>query len=86
MIWYYLILFITSILTATFSWLPKVETLPEILGVDIDAQLSSGVGMFYALTDTFWPLRDIFLGALVLFGYYAVKLILRAFLGHRAPQ
>lgn len=86
MIWYYLILFITTLLTATFSWLPKVETLPTVLGVDIDTQLTNGLGMFYTVSDTIWPLRDVFLGALVLLSYYSIKMVLRFFLGHRAPQ
>jgi hypothetical protein len=86
MIWYYLILFITSVLTAAFSWLPKVETLPQILGVDIDTQLVNGVALFYYVSDVIWPMRDVFLGAMVLLGYYAIKMVLRFFFGHRAPQ
>jgi hypothetical protein len=86
MIWYYFILFFTSVLTAAFSWLPKVDALPHILGVDIDAQLSSGVGMLYAFSSAVWPIADVFEGLLVLLGYYGIKMIMRFFLGHRAPQ
>jgi len=86
MIWYYVILFITSILTAAFSWLPKVDALPNIIGVEIDTQLSQGMAMFYTFTAAVWPIRDVFLGMLVLLTYYGIKMILRFFLGHRAPQ
>lgn len=85
MIWYYVILFITTTLSAAFSWLPKITTLPTILGVDIDGQLSSGMASFYGFANVFWPIKDVFLGALVLFAYYGIKMILRFFLGHRAP-
>jgi len=86
MIWYYLLLFFTTLLTATFSWLPKIETLPTVLGVDIDTQLSTGVGMFYTFASAVWPVYDVFLGMLILLTYYTIKMVLRFFLGHRAPQ
>jgi hypothetical protein len=86
MIWYYLILFLTSLLSAVFSWLPKVTTLPTILGVDIDTQLAQGVGAFYTVANVIWPIKDVYYGALVLLGYYAMKMVLRFFLGGRAPQ
>lgn len=85
MIWYYLILFVTNLLTAVFNWLPKVETLPTILGVDIDAQLTAGMGLFYAYTAAVWPVHDVFIGFLILLSYYATKMVLRFFLGHRTP-
>lgn len=86
MIWYYLILFVTTLLTAAFSWLPQITTLPTFLGVDIDSQLSSGVGMFYTFAGVVWPVQIVFSGFLVLLGYYGIKMVLRFFLGHRAPQ
>lgn len=86
MIWYYVILFITSILSAAFSWLPKVTTLPTILGVDIDSQLTSGMGMFYTFANAVWPIKDVFYGMLALLTYYAIKMVLTFFLGARAPR
>lgn len=86
MIWYYVILFFTSLLSAVFSWLPKIDTLPSIMGVDIDTQLSQGVGYFYAFAHVVWPIYDVMLGALTLFTYYGIKMVLRFILGHRAPQ
>lgn len=85
MIWYYFLLFITSLLTAAFSWLPKVETLPTILGVDIDGQLSTGMGSFLTFAQAIWPIYDVYLGAMVLLSYYAVKMVLKFLLGARAP-
>ena len=85
MIWYYLILFTTSLLNVVFSWLPKVETLPNLMGVDIDATLVNGIGMLYSFNSTFWMIGDVMTGFLVLLGYYAIKIVLIVFLGHRAP-
>lgn len=86
MIFYYIILFVSTLLTEVFSWLPVVHTLPPILGVDIDTQLSQGMGMFYAFATAIWPLLDVFYGFLALMFYYSVKMVLRIFLGARAPQ
>lgn len=85
MIWYYLILFITSVLTAVFSWLPQITTLPQVLGIDIDTTLVTGVGMLKSFTVAFWMIGDVISGFLVLLGYYAIKVVLVVFLGARAP-
>jgi hypothetical protein len=87
MIWYYLILFITKVLTAVFTalQLPIVETLPTILDVDIDAMLVQGVSIANSAAHVFWPIYKMFLGTLTILGYLVVKMMLRAFLGHRAP-
>lgn len=85
MIWYYIILFITSILNVTFSWLPKVETLPTILGVDVDTQLLFGVHLINRLSELFWMMGDLVAAAKIMLGYYVIKMVLRFFLGHRAP-
>jgi len=85
MIWYYVILFVTSLLTAAFSWLPKITTLPAIGGYDIDAALVSGMSMFYTVAHSLWYLWDIWVAFLVLMSYYTAKMVLKMFLGHRAP-
>lgn len=73
------------ILGAVFSWLPQVTTLPSIVGFDIDTALVTGVGQMHAFFVSFWPVYIMFQGFLVLMGYYALKLAIRFFLGHRAP-
>jgi hypothetical protein len=85
MIWYYLILFITSILNVTFSWLPKVETLPIIMGVDVDAQLLAGMGLINRLSELFWMMGDLITAAKIMLGYYVIKMVLGFFLGSRSP-
>lgn len=85
MIWYYLILFITSVLNVTFSWLPKVETLPVIMGIDVDAQLVLGMNLINRLSELFWMMGDLLIAAKVMLGYYMIKMVLKFFLGHRAP-
>ena len=85
MIWYYILIFITTLLTEIFSWLPKIDTLPSILGVDIDSQLISGVALFNAYSDVVWPIADVFTAFLLLLAYYVIKIVLRFFLGNRAP-
>ena len=69
-----------------FAWLPKVETLPNIVGYDIDTALVSGTSMFYRFAEIVWPVQIVMQGFLVLLFYFGIKMILRFFLGHRAPQ
>ena len=87
MIWYYVILFINNVFVAVFYaiGLGPVDTLPTILGYDIDAALSGGVAMVHSLSGLFWPIWYMFLGALSVLGYHVLKMVLRMFLGHRAP-
>lgn len=70
---------------ALFSILPKIETLPNILGVDIDATLITGVGAFKAFITAIWPIQIVFEGLLFLLVYYILKNSLRLLLGHRTP-
>jgi len=74
-----------AIVNAIFSFLPLVETLPQIGGFDIDASLMSGIGGFQTFITAIWPLYDVWLGFLFLMSYYAIKMLLKFFLGHRAP-
>lgn len=88
MIWTYLILFIATLLTNLLSTLhlQKVDKLPQILGVDIDSLFVSGVSMAHNLFTVFWPFYYMFIGALFILGYHILtKIVLRLFLGHRAP-
>lgn len=56
------------------------------MGIDVDAALVEGVNGFYALTATVWPLRDMFIAAMIWYGYLALKLALRTLLGARAQH
>ncbi len=76
---------ITDFLTAIFSWLPQVNTLPTIGGFDIDTTLSSGMGGFYSFIHVFWPIEIMFKGFLFIMGYYTIKIVLRLFMGSRSP-
>lgn len=80
-----LINLISLLLGGIFSWLPIVNKLPNIVGYDIDTALVNGVGYTQTFMQTFWPLEIMFQGFLVLMGYYGIKMIVRFFLGHRAP-
>ncbi len=76
------IFFISIVLSA----LPTVTTLPPMLGVDIDAALVSGMGFYNTVSHSFWMLADVMAATIILMGYYGIKnLLLRFFLGHRAP-
>ncbi len=87
MIWYYFTLFITSLLTAVFSWLPKVTVLPTIFGVDIEAIMTTFIGYYMGVAVLIWPMYDLYQGAVYMLTYYAVsRLALRMFLGSRSPS
>ncbi len=77
--------FVILVIGAIFSFLPVVTTLPTIGGFDIDAALVTGIGQFNTVANAFWPLYYVFLGFLALLVYFAVKIGIRFFLGHRAP-
>lgn len=76
---------IVGLLGVLLSWLPDVTTLPNILDYDIDATLVSGMGMFNSFASAFWPVQIVFSGFLFLTIYFSIKMILKFFLGHRAP-
>jgi hypothetical protein len=76
---------ILGILTILFGWLPQITTLPPIGGYDIDTALVNGVGFFYTYANAVWPVEVAFQGFLFLMGYYLLKMLLKFFLGHRAP-
>lgn len=73
------------IIGVIFSWLPNVDTLPSILGYDIDGALVTGMGYARTFFVTFWPLTILFEGFGILMIYYVIKMTLRFFIGHRAP-
>ncbi len=76
---------IVLIIGVIFSWLPVVEKLPEFMGYDIDTALVSGVGYIQTFFATFWPLAIVFQAFLILMAYYSIKIVVRLFLGSRAP-
>jgi hypothetical protein len=70
-------------LGAIFSWLPTVDTLPTIIGYDIDGLLNLGAGYVAGVLQAFWPLGIMFQGFLALMVYFSIKMVLRFFLGSR---
>jgi hypothetical protein len=80
-----LINLVVLILGAIFSWLPQVTVLPKINGYDIDGALVTGIGQLNVFMMTFWPIKYMFYGFIFLMGYYAIKMAVTFFLGHRAP-
>lgn len=87
MIWYYILLFINNVVSAVFTsiGLGPVTHLPTIIGYDVDAGLSQGVALAHSLARLFWPVWYMFLGALFILGYHVLKMVLKMFLGSRAP-
>lgn len=75
----------TLILGAIFSWLPQISTLPTIGGFDIDGALVLGMGQLHTFMITFWPIDYLLKGFMALMVYYGFMIILRFFIGHRAP-
>lgn len=68
-----------------FTWLPAVDTLPNIVGYNVDSALLQAMGYSNRIFEAFYPLAIMFQASLVLFGYYIIKMGLRFLLGHRAP-
>lgn len=77
--------FVVLIITAIFSWAPIVTALPTIYGFNIDGAFVTGMGEVNVFLQSFWPELIMFQGFLFLLGYYAIKMVLKFFLGHRAP-
>ena len=77
---------IVLLLNGVFGLFPVVTTLPSIGGFDIDANLVTGIGEARTFFTAFWPFLVVFQGFLFLLGYYAVKMLIRLFLGSRTPQ
>jgi membrane protein required for beta-lactamase induction len=73
-------------ISAIFMWLPVVDKLPTIGGFDIDGALATGVAELHGIMHVFWLLQDIFFGFVALLTFYAVKMGIVFFLGHRAPS
>jgi hypothetical protein len=73
-------------LGAFFSYFPVVDTLPTIVGYDIDTALVNGMGQLHAFFETFWYLGVLFQGFIALMVYYAGKMAVKLFFGSRAPD
>lgn len=68
---------------AVFGWFPTVETLPTILGIDLDYQLELYIGMIYRLSESLWIIADLIVILKLVLAYYLAKLVLRFFFGAR---
>jgi hypothetical protein len=86
MIWTYIFIFISSVLNGVFSFLPTVTTLPTIFGINLDAQLTGAVGVLNDIGTYYWPIRDLFVAVAFFLTYRVIMLVIRFFIGHRAPQ
>jgi hypothetical protein len=73
-----------SILSAIFSFLPLVTTIPFIGGYDIDTALTNGVGQAYDFANAVWVIKDVLIGASFIWAYYALKILARLILGSRS--
>ena len=82
----WILTFIITVLSAIFSIMPTVTTIPPIGGYDIDTALVTGVAQAYTLFNSVWPITDVLLGAAFMWAYFTIKVLLRIILGHRAPQ
>ncbi len=85
MIFTFILNVVVAIFSIIFEGLPKVTTLPTINGFDIDTTLLNGVGDLNVIFGTFWYLKDVFYGGLILLAYYGIKMLLKAVLGSRTP-
>ena len=83
MIIQFLLDFIVIALNTLTSWVPSIDTLPTILGINVDYELEFYVSMIYRVKDSFWLLQDLFTATLVVLGYMTTKVVLRFFLGSR---
>lgn len=77
---------IVLIIGSVFSWLPRVEKLPEIIGFDVDAFLVQGIGYIGTISDYLWPVTLVFGAALIVGFYLGLKLMIKLIMGHRAPN
>lgn len=85
MIFTFILNLVVTIFGIIFEGLPKVTTLPTINGFDIDTALINGVGDLNVVFGTFWYLKDVFIGGLIILTYFGIKMLLKTVLGSRAP-
>lgn len=86
MIWTYLFIFISSVLNGVFSFLPTVTKLPTLFGIDMDAQLVGAMGVLNDIMTYYWPIRDLFVAVAFFLTYKIIMMVIKIFLGSRAPQ
>ena len=77
---------VVAVLSVVFMWLPTVNTLPTIMGFDIDNAFINGMGQLNTIMTSVWVLQYLFGGFLVIMGYHFFKMILIFILGSRAPH
>lgn len=85
MIWAYILAFFVAIIGFVLQNDPTVTTLPTINGTNLDTTMQQAIAYFHTITVTMWYIGDVWTGALILMGYYALKMFLRFILGYRAP-
>jgi hypothetical protein len=77
---------ILLIVTTLLSWLPDALTLPTIGNVNIDTSFANGVGYVHYLGEIFPPLTTILTAAIIYLSFKVVMILLKVFLGSRAPN
>lgn len=74
-----------AIVSVILSWLPTIDTLPTIVGYDVDGAFTTAMGQVNSILSTFWMLQYVFSGFLIILGYYIAKITLKFFFGNRSP-
>lgn len=81
MILSYLFIAIGTMLSAFFSWLPQINTLP----FGMDAVLSTAVGYYNYFASMNWPVVYPMQCAMIYLSFELTLLVIRVFLGSRTP-
>lgn len=74
---------LVGIVTVIFGWLPQIQTLPKIVGFDLDSALVTGMGQFNTVVSSVWVLGYLMGGFLTIMGYFGLKMVINLFLGSR---
>jgi hypothetical protein len=77
-----LISFVIASLSVIFGWLPLVDTLP----FGIDAAFTTGFSAWNAFLEFMWPLQVVWQAMIFYYGFLALLMMLKFFLGSRIPH
>jgi len=82
MIFYYFVLFFTSVLNLAFAWVPTVTELP----FGIDGFFLDAIGYVESFIHIFWPLQPVWNVLLIYIPIKLSLLVLKVILGSRVPH
>jgi hypothetical protein len=77
---------IMAVFSLLLGWLPTIDKLPSLIGVNTDSVLSNGVSYFHRLILFFPPFQSILTASLFYLTFRIVMLLLKLVLGSRAPH